>query len=527
MGRLVKTTSAPGCQHVKANKNPIDAESAAPLDPLPCTSRVEAHGEPRGRYNNPHMHALFNKSLTTANQGEAGSTMSKDVRHTAGRRDDRRDPNNDDYIDFDEQPDAAERKPARPGSFEEIRSRRVEGLCPVAKRCGGCEWLAMPYDEQLRRKQERVEEIFSNFKCKVDPIVGMEDPHAYRNKVQLPFAAGYPDREGRPTVRWGIFERGSHRIVPCDTCYVEDPRARPIIATVAKLMANYNIAPYDEKTGEGFMRYALVRTAHATEEIMLTLVATRDRIPNEKAFIDELLEKCPEITTIVLNVNSERTSVILGDQETVLVGSGYIEDELCGCRFQISSSSFYQTNPVAAEKLYQLAIDMAELRPGDLVADAYCGTGTIGIAAAKRSGAELLGVERNADAVLDARENASLNDVRNAEFIRGDAGSVFARMARAGETLDVVFMDPPRAGSSQAFLANLSRLGPRRVVYISCEPKNQHRDIMHLVRNGYQVKRIVPVDMFPHTDHMENIVMLERGPRQERPYYEMRRRKKQ
>lgn len=414
----------------------------------------------------------------------------------------------------------------RKDGFKELRERRVEGRCPVAKRCGGCEWLAMPYDLQLKRKQEYVEELFSNFKCKVDPIVGMDDPKGYRNKVQLPFAAGMPDREGRPTVRWGIFERGTHHIVPCSECYVENKQARPIIATVAKLMAAHNIKPYDEKTGTGFMRYALVRTAHATGEIMLTLVATRDHIPNEQTFIEELLSKHPEITTIVLNVNSERTSVILGDKETILMGTGYIEDDLCGCRFRISGSSFYQTNPVAAEKLYDLAIELADLRPGDLVADAYCGTGTIGLAAAKRSGAQLLGVERNADAVLDARENAELNGVDNAEFIRGDAGSVFARMARAGEKLDVVFMDPPRAGSSQAFLANLSRLGPRRVVYISCEPKNQHRDIMHLVRNGYQVKRIVPVDMFPHTNHVENIVMLERGPRQERPYRELRDKKR-
>ena len=426
------------------------------------------------------------------------------------------------YRESPERREDSERK----DGFKELRERRVEGRCPVAKRCGGCEWLAMPYDLQLKRKQEYVEELFSNFKCKVDPIVGMDDPKGYRNKVQLPFAAGMPDREGRPTVRWGIFERGTHHIVPCSECYVENKQARPIIATVAKLMAAHNIKPYDEKTGTGFMRYALVRTAHATGEIMLTLVATRDHIPNEQAFIEELLSKHPEITTIVLNVNSERTSVILGDKETVLMGTGYIEDDLCGCRFRISSSSFYQTNPVAAEKLYDLAIELADLRPGDLVADAYCGTGTIGLAAAKRSGAQLLGVERNADAVLDARENADLNGVDNAEFIRGDAGSVFARMARAGEKLDVVFMDPPRAGSSQAFLANLSRLGPRRVVYISCEPKNQHRDIMHLVRNGYQVKRIVPVDMFPHTNHVENIVMLERGPRQERPYRELRDKKR-
>lgn len=389
-------------------------------------------------------------------------------------------------------------------------ARRVEVACPVAKRCGGCEWLAMPYDEQLRRKQEYIEELFSSYSCEVEPIIGMDDPWGYRNKVQLPFAPGYPDKDGRTPARWGIFERGTHNIVPCRRCLVEDERARPIIATVAELLPRFNIKPYDEKTGEGLLRYTLVRTAHTTGQVMVTFVCNGSRIPASNAFLDRLLEKHPEITTVVLNINRERTSVILGKEEKILMGPGYIEDELCGCRFRISSSSFYQTNPVAAESLYSLAVKMAALKPSDVIGDAYCGTGTIGIVAAKQSGASLLGVERNGDAVVDARENAELNNVENAEFITGDAGSVFARMARAGESLDVVFMDPPRAGSSQAFLANLSRLGPRRVVYISCEPRTQLHDIEALVRNGYQVKRIRPVDMFPHTDHVENVVVLER-----------------
>ena len=388
--------------------------------------------------------------------------------------------------------------------------RRVEVHCPVASRCGACEWLAMPYEEQLDRKQEYIEEMFADYKCEVDPILGMNVPWGYRNKVQLPFAPGHVDRNGRFTARWGIFERGTHRIVPCRECLVEDERARPIIATVADLLPRFNILPYDEKSGTGLLRYALVRTAHTTGQVMLTLVCNGPRIPSAKAFLDKLVEIHPEITTIVLNVNRERTSVILGDEEKVLMGPGYIEDELCGCRFRISSSSFYQTNPIAAEALYDLAVELACLRPGDRIGDAYCGTGTIGIVAAKQSGAHLMGVERNADAVKDAEENARINGIEDAEFVTGDAGSVFARMARAGRSLDVVFMDPPRAGSSQAFLANLSRLGPRRVVYISCEPRTQRHDISALVKNGYRVTRICPVDMFPHTDHVENVILLER-----------------
>lgn len=423
----------------------------------------------------------------------------------------------DDYDAYDDEPEGY-----NDYGYEEKEGERTYGRgdasgatyrCPVAQRCGGCEWLGMPYGTQLERKQDYIEDLFADFKADVEPIVGMEEPSRYRNKVQLPFAPGKPTRDGRTSVMWGIFERGSHYIVPCRDCLVEDERARPIIATVAELLPRYNIKPYNEKTGEGFVRYALVRTAHVTGEVMLTLVCNGSRLPSAKAFLGQLLNRHPEIVTVVLNVNRERTSVILGDEEKVLVGPGYIEDRLCGCRFRISSSSFYQTNPIQAERLYDIAVEMAGLKPGDRIGDAYCGTGTIGIVAAKKSGAKLLGVERNPDAVIDARENAELNGIEDAEFVVGDAGSVFARMARAGEELDVVFMDPPRAGSSQAFLANLSRLGPTRVVYISCEPRTQHHDIMALVKNGYRVTRIRPVDMFPHTDHVENVVLLERAKR--------------
>ena len=385
-------------------------------------------------------------------------------------------------------------------------------FCPVAKRCGGCEWLSMPYEQQLEMKQEQIEELFESEKVEVEPIIGMDDPRFFRNKVQLPFAPGYGGKDGRTPARWGIFERGTHNIVPCRECLVEDKRARPIIAAVADLLPRFNILPYDERTGKGFLRYALVRTALHTDQVMLTLVCTSGRLPSSKIFVAELLKAHPEITTIVLNVNKERTSVILGDTEKVIYGPGYIEDRICGCVFRISSSSFYQTNPVQAEALYDLAIDMADLRPSDKIGDAYCGTGTIGIAAAKRSGAQLLGVERNADAVVDARANAEANGLADAEFVIGDAGSVFARMARADEPeqLDVVFMDPPRAGSTMAFLANLAKLAPRRVVYISCEPKSQRHDVTELKKMGYRVCRIRPVDMFPHTNHVENVIMLER-----------------
>lgn len=415
-------------------------------------------------------------------------------------------------------PDALLDRSRGDSAGEDARRDWAPRHCPVARRCGGCEWLSMPYDVQLRMKQEAVEDLFAPLRVKVDPIVGMDDPAHYRNKVQLPFAPGHPLENGRMTARWGIFERGTHHIVCTRECLVEDKRARPIIAFVADMLPRLNIEPYDERTGRGLLRYVLVRTSLHTGQVMVVLVVNGNRLPSEQVLVDSLLERFPAIRTVVLNTNQEHTSVILGKRERVLYGPGHIEDSICGCTFRISPSSFYQTNPSQAERLYQIAIEMAGLRPEDHFGDAYCGTGTIGIAAAKASGAHLMGVERNPDAVEDARANARMNGLGpdQAEFVVGDAGSVFARMARAGKDLDVVFMDPPRSGANQAFLANLSRLSPRRVVYISCNPRTQMHDIHQMRRNGYQVRRIVPVDMFPHTDHVETVVLLERPLRNRR-----------
>ena len=416
----------------------------------------------------------------------------------------------DPYDARDDLDEPAYRSSARTTTPQDNPANSESLHCKVAHRCGGCEWLRMPYVMQLERKQDMIEELFDSYKCPVDTIVGMQNPVHYRNKVQLPFAPSRGEDGRGNGIRWGIFERGTHHIVGCDSCLVEDKRARPVIAHLADIMSHYRIAPYDERTDGGVIRYGLVRTALHTKQMMLTIVSNARRLPNESGVVHDLLDKFPGLTSIVLNINQEHTNTILGREERVLHGPGYIEDTICGCRFRISSSSFYQTNPIQAEVLYDLAIQMADLKADDYFGDAYCGTGTIGIVAAKMSGARLLGVEKNPDAVDDARVNAELNGLEDAEFLVGDAGSMFSRMARAGEKLDVVFLDPPRAGSSQAFLANLCRLSPRKVVYISCNPVSQRHDVYALVKNGYRVRRIQPVDMFPHTDHVENIILLER-----------------
>ena len=348
----------------------------------------------------------------------------------------------------------------------------------------------MPYEMQLDMKQASVEELFADIDVEVEPIIGMDDPRYFRNKVQLPLAPGRPDQDGRITARWGIFERGTHRIVPCRECLVEDERARPIIATVADMLPRFNIRPYDERTGTGIMRYALVRTALHTDQVMLTLVCNATRLPSSNTFVSRLLSTHPEITTIVLNTNQERTSVILGKQERVLHGPGYIEDRICGCTFRISSSSFYALSQSKPSGSTTSPSTWPSSPPPTASATRTAARAPSASRRRVRSGAKLLGVERNADAVEDARANAAVNGLAGAEFVVGDAGSVFARMARAGEHLNVVFMDPPRAGSTMAFIANLAKLAPRRVVYISCEPRTQRRDISQLAQFGYRVKRI-------------------------------------
>lgn len=376
--------------------------------------------------------------------------------------------------------------------------------CPVSRRCGGCEWLDVPYPEQLERKQAEVEDLFAPLcdSSLVYPIIGMDEPSRCRNKILVPFA---PGRRGR--IVYGLYEKGTHKVVRKDDCLVEDEAAAPILATVARLAESFRIRPYDEKTGNGFLRYVLIRVGAKTGQVLVCLVCNGEEFKGSKAFVRELRRAHPEITTVVMNINRRRTNAIMGEKERVLYGKGWIEDELLGCRFRISSTSFYQVNPRQTEKLYAEAMEMANLRSDSAVLDAYCGTGTIGIIASRSAGS-LVGVESNAAAVKDARANAKRNGVENARFVAQDAGDFMRRCADEGEGFDAVFMDPPRSGSDERFLKSLARMHPAKVVYISCSPETQARDCSYLLDSGYFVKKLQPVDMFPHTPHVENIALL-------------------
>ncbi len=387
-------------------------------------------------------------------------------------------------------------KPAAPAKNSE--------QCPLYRKCGGCQLQNMDYPQQLRWKQGKVERLLGRFHS-VEPIIGMEQPRHYRNKVSAAFAR---DRRKQQIIS-GIYQSSTHRIVPVDSCMIEDETADKIIVTIRRLMKDFKIEPFDEFTGRGRLRHVLVKRGFSTGQVMVVLVLNSPILPAKNHFVQALLQEHPEIKTVVLNINNRYTSMILGDTEKVLYGPGYIEDKLCGCTFRISAKSFYQINPVQTEILYSKAIEYAGLTGEETVIDAYCGIGTIGLAASGKA-KSVIGVELNKDAVRDAVMNARCNEIKNAVFYAADAGEFMSGMAQEGETADVVFMDPPRAGSDEKFLASLVKLSPKTVVYISCNPETQQRDLVYLTAHGYRVKKIQPVDMFPHTNHVECCCLLER-----------------
>lgn len=392
--------------------------------------------------------------------------------------------------------------------------------CPVERECGACQHVSVPYDKQLARKDARVADLFADVAdaAALRPIIGMDEPFHYRNKVVSPYAPGRKlqgtakrGQKPRREILCGMYAAGSHRIVPTDGCLIENEEAKRIIRAVRDLMGRFGIEPYREDAGSGFLRHAVVRVGHTSGEILVTLVTNGRTFPASRAFCRELVRRCPRITSVVQNVNERQTNVILGEREQTLYGPGFILDKLCGLSFRISSQSFYQVNAVQTEVLYERAIELAGFTGAECAVDAYCGTGTIGLVAAKRGARQVIGVDTVASAVRDARENAKHNGVENARFVVGDAGAFMRERAAAGEAVDVLLMDPPRAGSSEEFLASAAALAPQRIVYISCNPETHVRDLAFLQKHGYVVRAVQPVDMFPHTDHIETIALVERG----------------
>ena len=373
--------------------------------------------------------------------------------------------------------------------------------CSVSKKCGSCQYQGIPYKEQLAAKQKKIGKLLKKF-GKVKPIIGMEDPFYYRNKVHAVF-----DRDRKGNIICGTYEAKTHKVVSVEDCMIEDKISQEIIRTIRDMLKSFKIKTYDEDTGYGLLRHVLVRRGFTTNEIMVVLVVGSPVFPSKNNFVKVLRKKYPQIATVVLNVNDKKTSMVLGERDIVIYGKGFIRDTLCGCSFRISPQSFYQVNPMQTEILYKTAIEYAGLGRKETVIDAYCGIGTIGLVAAKRA-KNVIGVELNPDAVHDARINARENKIINAHFYQGDAGEFMEKMAENGECADVVFMDPPRTGSDKKFMSSVIKLGPSRIVYISCGPETLARDLEYLTKYGYEVRKIQPVDMFSFTDHCENVCLL-------------------
>lgn len=373
--------------------------------------------------------------------------------------------------------------------------------CPVAKKCGGCQLTNMTYEQQLKFKQTAEIKLLGKF-CHVNEIIGMESPFHYRNKVQAAFG-----RTKGGMIISGVYQSSTHNIVKVDSCLIEDEKADKIIVTIRELLKSFKLTVYNDRTGTGFLRHVLIKRAFGTGEIMVVLVTGTAEFKSKNNFCKALLKEHPEITTIVQNINNNFTSLVLGDRQIVLYGDGYIVDELLGYKFRISPKAFYQVNYKGTEVLYGKALEFADISDNDVVIDAYSGVGTIGIIASGKA-KSVISVELNKDAVKDAKVNAELNNLKNIRFFCADATEFLLAAAEENEKIDVVMMDPPRAGSTVAFMKSVCKLAPKKVVYISCNPETLARDLLYFTKNGYKVKKIQPVDMFPHTKHIETVVLL-------------------
>ena len=373
--------------------------------------------------------------------------------------------------------------------------------CPVWKKCNGCQLHNMKYQEQLKWKYRRADELLYKY-GDVEEIIGMTNPLNYRNKAQAAFGMTRDKR-----LISGMYQSSTKTIVRSDKCILEDKLSAKILVDIRNVIIDLGIVPYNEFNGQGLLRHILIKRGFKTNEIMVVFVGISPIFPQKKKFVDELLSIHPEITTIVFNINPDGPAMLLGEKEQVLYGKGYIEDILCGLKFRISAKSFYQVNPKQTEILYGKAMEFAGLTGEETVIDAYCGIGTIGLIASKNA-KEVIGVESNKAAVRDAVTNAKINDIKNVRFVNDDAGRFMVKMAEEKLHCDVLLMDPPRAGSDKAFLSSAVTLSPDKIVYISCNPETLARDLDLLTKNGYRTEKIQPVDMFPFTSHIETVVLL-------------------
>lgn len=382
-----------------------------------------------------------------------------------------------------------------------MTAETINSLCSAGKGCSGCQLKNLTYPEQLLLKRREAQKELGGL-CKISQIVASPQIFEYRNKADALF---FEDKS--KNIHWGIYRSSDGNCTAAQKCVIHPKEADSIFNDLALLIKSFKMKIYNAKTQTGFFRFAMVRKASSTKEIMLVLVTHDGEFPKERSFVNALIKKHPEITTVVQNIYCGDTAIMLGTEQKILHGNGYIEEELCSKRFRVSPRSFFQINSLQAQNLYAKAKELASLSESSVFLDAYCGTGTIGIIASQ-SGARGLGVEINSAAIEDAKINAEINGVKNIEFICGDAGDFAENYAKKGGRFDAVFVDPPRKGCSLKFLQSLVLTEPSKIIYISCNVKTFARDTRYLKKNGYKIKKAVLFDMFPHTNHTECIALI-------------------
>ena len=385
-------------------------------------------------------------------------------------------------------------------------THRIAPCCPNFGICGGCDFLHMDYSMEIAIKKQRVEDAMrriGGFEIEDISILPAENPYGYRNKVQFPVSVANGRFEA------GFYRARSHTLIPVENCCIQFPQAAGIARTIIAWMRKYNIRPYDEATGEGYIRHLYFRQAKNTGQIMVCLVVNSDELPKTRQLIDTLNTLHPQISTVLLNINKEQGNVILGNTFEVLCGSGKIVDKLCGLEFEISAASFYQVNHDQTEKLYQIAVKNAMLSGTETLLDLYCGIGTISLVMS-RYAARVIGIEIIPDAVRNASNNAKRNGISNTEFLCEDAGAAAKRFAEQGIHPDVIMLDPPRKGIMASTVDAICRMAPSRIVYISCNPATLSRDLHNLCQKGYKLSSCQAADLFPRCKHVETVVLMSR-----------------
>ena len=387
----------------------------------------------------------------------------------------------------------------------EKSENRIEPDCNTYKRCGGCNLRHVKYEKTLEMKKNKVQNLVNkslNQKIEVEEVLGMNKPYFYRNKLQYPLGI---DKHGNPII--GVYANRTHEIIPIEKCMIQDEESSEIAKYIVELIKKYNLTVYDEKTRKGLFRHVVIKKGFKTNEIMIILVINSEKLAESQEIVKDLIEKYNKIKTIVINSNMENTNVILGNRNETIYGSGYIEDILGIFKFKISPLSFYQVNPIQAEKLYNLALQNTEITDNDIVFDLYCGIGTISIFASKYA-KKVYGIEIVEQAIEDAKGNAKINSISNTEFIAGDTEFVLTDLIENKKIIpDVVIVDPPRRGLDNTTINNILKIKPRKVTYISCNPATLVRDLKELSEK-YDIKIIKPVDMFPWTSHCEVVTVL-------------------